>query len=62
MVSRAVGARFGTVTAMSCSADSPSGSLAVTVTVEIPWVIAVRETTLPDTDAETAVASEFATE
>ena len=62
IASVAVGPRFGTVTANACSADSPPGSVAVTVTVASPCAVARIDSVAPATETETAVASELSAE
>ena len=57
MVSATIGGRFGTVTAKRCSADSPSSSVAVTVTSVSPFASPVTTTTLPETVADTTALS-----
>jgi len=53
--------RFRTVTWNVCVADSPPGSVAVTVTLEVPSASAVTVTLLTDTDTvATPVSDETA--
>ena len=54
----APGARFGTVTPKLCSADSPPGSTAVTVTVALPTARPVTVTMLCATVTATRVVSD----
>ena len=49
MVSTTSGARLGTVTVKPCCAESPPGSLAVTVTFEVPCAPAVTVSEAPET-------------
>ena len=49
MLSAATGARFGTVASKACCAESPPGSLAVTVTAAVPAETPVTVTSAPDT-------------
>ena len=58
----ASGARFRTVTRKLRSADSPSGSRAVTVTMALPTATPVAVTRLPETVTVTGVVSDAAAE
>ena len=60
IVSATSGGRFGTVTAKRCSADSPSSSVAVTVTSASPLASADTTTVLSETDTETNALSDAA--
>ena len=61
IVSDTTGARFGTSTGRRCSADSPPGSVAVTVTVACPCAVADTITLSPETPAVATAASEVST-
>ena len=56
--SPATGARFGTVTSKLDSADRPSGSVAVTVSVALPCDTASTLTVLPDTETRATPVSD----
>ena len=56
IVPTAPGARFGTATPNRCSADNPSGSREVTVTVALPFATPVTITVLPVTTASASAA------
>ena len=52
------GARFGTVTVKLCSAGRPPGSVAVTVTVAVPWPTAATVREAPEAEAVATPSSE----
>ena len=52
----ATGARLGTLTVKTCCAVRPSGSLAVTVTVVLPWDTPVTNALLPEIDTVATLA------
>ena len=54
------GARFGTVTVKLSSTESPPGSVAVTVTVAVPWPTAATVREAPDTEAVATLSLEEA--
>ena len=57
-----IGVRLGTVAEKLCWAELPSGSVAATVTVTVPFATAATVRTLPDTDTEATTASELEAE
>ena len=60
MLSAATGARFGTVASKACCAESPPGSLAVTVTAAVPPETPVTVRLAPDTATVATSGSEEA--
>ena len=66
IASRAMGVRFGTVTPKCCSASSPPGSRAITVTPTLPFAtpvsVRVSPATTTATRPESAVTAEYSSE
>ncbi len=58
IVSVTTGGRLGTATWKRCVANSPSSSVAVTVTTASPFATPVTVTALSDTDAATTALSD----
>ena len=52
------GGRFGTVTVKLCSIERPPGSVAVTVTVAVPWPTPATVREAPDAEAVATPSSE----